>query len=483
MLKALRNFKLTQASSIKAALEEVRGDLSRLHEQLPDSDKPVPAVMERLVAGLVNLCEWVEHSLSGEENATRFLTAAHAQAVVALEQIDSVRHQVFAKAAGEVASELKSVTSLEHVTLFAAKLMSLPVPIIMLQQSSMRGRIGQVEESSSPADVEGPFVIKVVYEVERRPWRTPQLLRANTIYGFVAQVTIPQFPKNCDYLLIDYISTLSPQQYRMTQLRVDKPARADITEFTLKGSAEFPVAQSFLSEPIDLLLRATFLSSTDVGVSVPATIVGYRHLPVRVSDPSRTPLLSKYRSIDARNAEIIEEISGSLPGLDQQHLTDFIELLGAVTNHLGRNLQRPIYKEGTVISEAEFQTRLLEDLRMQLGEEVQEAPRQGGGPSDIRYRSITLELKVENKIKNRTRMINKYVAQPTQYSSASGAQLGILCILDQTSKDEPPASPQNNIVLVTPPVHGFEDGAVPFPTKIAAVIIDGNLRLPSDYSA
>jgi hypothetical protein len=113
---------------------------------------------------------------------------------------------------------------------------------------------------------------------------------------------------------------------------------------------------------------------------------------------------------------------------------------------------------------------------MQLGEDVQEWPRQGGGPSDIRYRSVTLKLKVENKIKNQARMINKYVAQPTQYSSASGAQLGILCILDQTSKDEPPASPQNNIMLVTPPVHGFDNGMAPFPTKIAAVVIDGNLR-------
>ncbi len=483
MLKALRDFRLTQVSSIKAALEEVRADLAGLHERLPASDKPVPGVMERLVAGLVNLCEWAEHSLRGEENAGRFLTAAHAQAIVATEQLSSVRHQVFAKAAGEVALELKGVKSLEHITPFASRLRSLPVPIVMLQESSTRGRAGLIKESPSAAAVEGPSVIKVVFEVERRPWRTPQLLRANTIYGFVAQVTIPQFPKGCDYLWIDYISTLAPQQYSMTPLRVDKPARADVTEFTVKGSAEFPIAQSFLSEPIDLLLRATFLSATDAEVSAPATIVGYRHLPVRVSDPSRTPLLSKYRSIDARNAEVIEEIGGSLPNLDPQHLTDFIELLGAVTNHLGRNLQRPIYKEGRVISEAEFQTRLLEDLRMQLGEDVQEAPRQGGGPSDIRYRSVTLELKVENKIKNRARMINKYVAQPTQYSSASGAQLGILCILDQTSKDEPPASPQNNIMLVTPPVHGFEDGAAPFPTKIAAVIIDGNLKLPSDYSA
>ncbi|HKC62346.1 MAG TPA: hypothetical protein VKB86_01855 [Pyrinomonadaceae bacterium] len=482
MLKALSDFKLSRAATVKSALDEVRADLAALGERVPDEDKPVLGVMERLVAGLGLLCEWAEHSLSGEPNAGRFLAAAHAQAVVAAEQLNSVRHSVFSKAAGEAVDELKKITTLEQVTTFSSKLASVPVPIIMLEQPTQPAR-REYGERASPTAAEGPFVIKAVFEIERRPWRTPQLLRANTIYDFSAKVTVPQFPKNCDYLLIDYISTLSPEHYRVTPLRIDKPSVANATEFSVRGRAEFPVAQDFLSDPIDLLLRATFLSSKDDELSIPATIVGYGHLPVKVSDPSQTPLLSKYRSIDARNAEIIEEVSASIPNLDARHLTDFIKLLGAVTNHMGRNLQRPIYKEDMLISEADFQMRILEDLRMQLGEDVQEAPRQGGGPSDIRYRSVTLELKVEDRIKNRGRMINKYVGQPTQYASASGAQLGILCILDQTSKDEPPANPQNNIILVTAPVHGFDDNAPPYPTKIAAVIIDGNLKLPSDYSS
>lgn len=278
------------------------------------------------------------------------------------------------------------------------------------------------------------------------------------------------------------MSTLAPQDYHVTPLKIYRASTDDVTEFNVQGHVEFRTAQSILSAPINILVRAIFLSSTDDSIRVPATIVGYRHLPVKVSDPSRTWLLSKYPSIDARIAEVVEEITGSCPNLDSQHLDDFINLLGAVTNHMGRNLQRPIYKQGALINEAEFQTRILEDLRIQLGEEVQEAPRQGGGPLDIRYRSVTLELKVEDTTKNRERIVKKYVAQPTQYSSASGSQLGIVCVLDQTDKNEPPASPQNNIIVTTPPVHGFEDSAPSFPTKMTVVIIDGNLRLPSDYS-
>jgi hypothetical protein len=45
------------------------------------------------------------------------------------------------------------------------------------------------------------------------------------------------------------------------------------------------------------------------------------------------------------------------------------------------------------------------------------------------------------------------------------------------AKDDP-----RNIFLKSAPVHGFEDQSIPFPTFIAVVIIDGNLRLPSSYS-
>jgi hypothetical protein len=358
--------------------------------------------------------------------------------------------------------------------------MTLSVPILVLQDSSQRP-IALKAESGVSRDTEEPSVIKAVFEFEHRPWRTPQLLRANTIYDFSVRVTIPHFPKNCNYLQIDYVSTLAPQDYHITPLKIYKATASDVTEFEVQGHAEFRTAQSVLSAPIHVLVRAIFLSSTDESIRVPATIVGYRHLPVKVSDPSRTWLLSKYPSIEARIAEVVEEITSSCPNLDLQHRDDFINLLAAVTNHMGRNLQRPIYKEGALIKEAEFQTRILDDLRMQLGEDVQEAPRQAGGPVDIRYRTVTIELKVENRIKSRDRMIAKYVAQPTQYSSASGAQLGLLCILDQTKKDEPFAPSQNNIIVATPVVHGFSNGA-PYPTKIVAVIIDGNLRLSSNYT-
>jgi hypothetical protein len=98
------------------------------------------------------------------------------------------------------------------------------------------------------------------------------------------------------------------------------------------------------------------------------------------------------------------------------------------------------------------------------------------------YRTVTVELKVEKHVSDRARMLQGYQDQPTQYSSATGAQLGILCVLDLTEKILPPAPPQNNIILLSPKLHGFDETPPPFPSRIAAIVIDGNLKPPSDYS-
>lgn len=79
-------------------------------------------------------------------------------------------------------------------------------------------------------------------------------------------------------------------------------------------------------------------------------------------------------------------------------------------------------------------------------------------------------------------MISKYTKQPVAYSSGNAKQLSILCILDLTEKKLPPGAPQNSVRLVEPKVHGFEDGNLENPSKVAFVVIDGNTKKTSEYS-
>src|SRR6266404_1272509 len=112
LLDALRDFKLAGAATTKAELDEVSEELTANIDQLPATDKPVLEVMKCLVIGFAQLCEWASRSLSGENNAMQFLTASHGQAIVAAENLSSTRHTIFANAACDVVSELRSINSL-----------------------------------------------------------------------------------------------------------------------------------------------------------------------------------------------------------------------------------------------------------------------------------------------------------------------------------------------------------------------------------
>jgi hypothetical protein len=143
--------------------------------------------------------------------------------------------------------------------------------------------------------------------------------------------------------------------------------------------------------------------------------------------------------------------------------------------------QSGVFRNKKVDEKREFQQHLLQHMRGMLGEDVREEETLVGGRLDLRYRRIVIELKVEDTTKDREVLRRKYLEQPAQYAAPS-IPLGITCILNMTEKIHPPSNIANNITLETPIVHGFENSAPAYPTKIAVVIIDGNLKLPSDYS-
>jgi hypothetical protein len=212
-----------------------------------------------------------------------------------------------------------------------------------------------------------------------------------------------------------------------------------------------------------------------------ATTIGCHKLMVRVADPVQVPYLTKYRTLDSRLIEIVNQVRG-LPGVQNQHLADFIEVFSSILNYAGVCAQTAIYSAKNDIHEDDFQRGLLIHLRSQLGEDVPEAPRQSGGITDLKYKSVVVELKVEKSQSDREKLFASFETQPVQYASATGAQLSLLCILDLCPKVNPPVPPQNGVKLLEPLVHGYAKGACPYPVRVGAVVIDGNLKVPSSYN-
>lgn len=482
MLNALTEFQLNNAATTSEKLKPLSILLEESGEQISEEEQASLQVLREAILAFVALCDWSAARRAGLPDASAHLAAAKEAAAIMNEQQPSIRFTGMRDGLTVFANQVANTTETGQIKVAADYLAKVPVPPFLIEAEDPMARYGGKTEVSNEAMVkQGPFVIRLMMTVDGRPWANPQVLTAGLNYDLRADIIAPNWPDEADRLVLDVVTTLPPEEWKISALVVERRSLTEAGGALLKGHISFPTGQSFLSEPLALQMRATFLSSTQPDFARVATIVGFHKLLGRISDPKRTPSLSKYPILDQRIVEIIDEVR-NLNGMTEGHLEDFITALSVVVNYMGIAAQQALYRGKEKTLEKNFQRDLLIHLRGQLGEEVQEAPKVGGGITDIVFRSITLELKIEEEEKDRTKMLARYQDQTAQYIAMKTRQLGLLCVLDLTQKDSPPAPPQNNIVLLKPELHGFS-GDAPYPVRIAAIVIDGKLLTPSSYSA
>lgn len=464
-------------------LREVEQSLAALAKVVPSADVPTVSSMHQLCSAMAGFSEWVVACAAGDADADRHQTAALTAVAIAQEILSKVHQENFKESTGKALDALARIGNVTNVgpALKSAALIPFPPCLVEHKVQTIGGKGIVAPTSSKKSTPSGPFALRVMLTVDGRPWANPQMLHPSTVYDVAVVANVHTWPEGSDTLVLDYITTLPNELYRISRFSFPKPNTGEDEELRAKGHIEFQSSQSFLSDPALLQMRATFRSSTDEKVATPATVIGYHKLLARIMDSKQSPHLSKYRALDLKLVEIIDQIR-DLPGLDSRHLEDFVTVLAVVANYLGMCAQTAIYRAGEKFQERDFQKQVLMHLRGQLGEDVQEAPKQGAGITDIKFRSVTIELKVEATLSDRGEMASAYENQTTQYSSSLGAQLGILCVLDLTEKDAPSAPTQNNLIVMTPKLHGFGDKPPPSPSRVVAAIIDGNLRPPSSYS-
>jgi len=112
-----------------------------------------------------------------------------------------------------------------------------------------------------------------------------------------------------------------------------------------------------------------------------------------------------------------------------------------------------------------------------IGAELEEHPHAAGGITDLSFRGIRLQLKVESSDTVTADSVQRYSQQTIQYVAGSDRRFGALCVLDCSEKTEAPGSAANDLFLhvADPPRSGL-------PILLGVVIVRGNLRKPSSYS-
>ena len=324
-------------------------------------------------------------------------------------------------------------------------------------------------------------LVRLIVNIDEDPLVSVQRLLPNTLYSIKIIIKGIGWPQNYNKIAVDFVTTCPSDQFSISSFDAVRPPQLNEDaefELALKGELQFKNVQSFGAENICFMIRCAFRNDTEIS---PVDSIGTNQLYLRVSNKELLPITSGYKRLDQHIVDLIEKMQSESKTVESE-LNELFPLLAALTNLVGFYAQSAVFKEVTSLEEKEFQKQILRDLRMKLGEDVQEAPRQAGGITDIRYKGVILELKVERENGSRPDICAKYTKQAAQYQGVESRQVSVVLVLDLTQKSNPPGDVRNDILLVDVPTHGGEDKDKKYPAKAMVFVVNGNIRSPSDYS-
>ena len=161
---------------------------------------------------------------------------------------------------------------------------------------------------------------------------------------------------------------------------------------------------------------------------------------------------------------------------------DFFTLFESLLRFAHRALYDRRLAAEVRMPEAEFQRDLRGHLQADpsIGARHWEAPRLGGGITDLGLGKIVLELKVEHDKPVTLESAAAYMSQPAQYAAGVDRQVSILCILDDSEKTSPPGSLANYMGWLVPTLHGLDNPS--YPSIVAVLIVPTKFPVPSGWS-
>ena len=356
----------------------------------------------------------------------------------------------------------------------------LMLPLATLYWHERELEIPYRDAATKPDAVPRPMLRLIVF-LDRAPIASPQLLKSSTLYPLVFQVHGLTWPNDAIRLHLDLLTTCPKSEFSVSKFALDPPRSIENGEYQgeLSGQIKFHSRQSSILDDLVFTVRGAFEISNGNFMEIP--VIGHNELRLRIVDEGKHPLMTGNQRLDRHIGELVIKLFSDCPNV-RDELPDLLDMLQAITNLLATYAQEAIYKGRSDVSESEFQEIVLRDLRNQLGQGVQKHPNQAGGITDIRYRGVIVELKVEKENGGREYLSKKYSGQAVQYASVEARQVSVVLVLDLTNKDKPPGDIRNDIILTDVETHGGDDKAKEFPSKTFVFVINGNMKNPSTYS-
>lgn len=357
-------------------------------------------------------------------------------------------------------------------------LRSLPLPAIYFRSIErtfpFNDNAVQVPDFSDP-------LIRIIAFIDDDPIASPQLVRPSLLYCLVFRVRGVPWPVDAVRLHLSFLTTCPTSEYSVSDFVIEKPTPNKDREYQAEavGQIKFTTAQSTVFHDLVFTVRGAF-ERTD-GELNEVQLIGHHELRFHVVSEQSHPFMVGNKHLDHHIHELLAKLKNESPNIKDE-LPDLLRVLQALAKLHATYAQEAAWKGRCDVSEAEFQKVVLRDLRFQLGQDVQEHPKQAGGFTDVRFRGVVIELKVERENGDRCYLGKRYSEQATQYSGVEARQVSIILVLDLTEKVHPPSDLRNDILVIDVPTHGGEDDAKMYPSKTILFAINGNMRSPSSYS-
>lgn len=164
--------------------------------------------------------------------------------------------------------------------------------------------------------------------------------------------------------------------------------------------------------------------------------------------------------------------------LSSKEIDKFGDAIAVILNYREYTIREGIYKEGKHVSEKEFKENLCLyiNANKKTKDFYKEVPT-GVGRTDFIYKEIPIEVKVDSN-KTVAKIVDDYLGQIITYSSTFSKRLGILCVLDLSSKKNWGFLFDEYVKIVSSPNSEPTEKTI----FICVITIPGNLTSPSAYS-
>ena len=367
----------------------------------------------------------------------------------------------------------------------AKELLSIPLPNLYWhldhrwdEMRERRTQVGLKQVEIDPLE-SLPEVVRIGVFIDECPIVAPQEISPAKIYSLKIVSRFSMLPESVKGIQFEFLSTLAPDQLSIGKCEVAMSA-ADLAseqDIVAESSIVFPFEQN---DPFRKVVVATSAYLVTDEKRVPVRVIGHDQLQFRVRSENRTLLSSGFPRMDAHLHDLLQKLIDERPELkdELQELLPVFDALVAVQATFAQGADFK-YKSSGTIGEDEFQRETLKCLRMRLGEDVQEGTQQAGGITDIRYRGVVIELKVEGKLTDRRIIAAKYGQQATQYAGVEARSISIVLCLDISDKTRTQGDIRNDVIVEK--IETNEDS----PDRESCVflfMVRANQRSPSSYS-